>query len=110
MKTDNELLDELKKQFDYEMDYQIGDLLGMSPAQISQVRSKTNPRALTTKQRIIAYDHLGYAWAREAMLDLFPEQISLKLRAMDISKTKRLASKNTEEQQSLSTLAGNAET
>ena len=110
MKTDNEVLDALKKQFDYEMDCQIGDLLDMSPTQISQVRSKTNPRALTTKQRILAYDHLGYAWAREAMLDLFPEQISHKLRAMDISKTKRHASKKNEEQKPLSALAGNAET
>ena len=93
MKTDCELLDALKQQFDLEHDHQIGNLLNMSPVQVSQVRSKSNPRPLTTKQRIVAYDHLGYAWAREAMLDLFPEHIGHKMRAMDISKTKKHSSK-----------------
>ena len=93
MKTDCELLDALKKHYDLKLDSGLCSWLGMSPTQISQVRSKTSPRALTTKQRVIAYDHLGYAWAREAMLDLFPEHIGHKLRAMDISKTKKHSSK-----------------
>ena len=91
--TDGELLDALKKQFDLELDYQLGDLLNMSQTQISQVRAKTNPRPLKAMQRIMAYDHLGYAWAREAIVDLFPEHIGHKLRAMDIIKTKARASK-----------------
>ena len=93
--TDCELLDALKKQFDFALDYELCEFLEMSQTQISQVRSKTNPRPLQTKQRVMIYDHLGYAWARGAIIDLFPEQVGHKLRAMDILKTKRLASKKT---------------
>ena len=108
MKTDCELLDALKKHYDLKLDSGLCSWLGMSPTQISQVRSKTSPRALTTKQRVIAYDHLGYAWAREAMLDLFPEHISQKLREMDNSKTKKYAAKSKEKDEPLQGLQAKA--
>ena len=88
MKTDVELLDALKKHFDLANDYQLCKWLDMSRSQISAIRAKTNPRALTSAQRIMAYDHLGYAWAREAMLALFPPALKDKLRTLDIEKTK----------------------
>lgn len=88
MKTDCELLDALKEQFDLTLDYELCEFLDMSRTQISQVRTKLNPRSLTIAQRIVAYDHLGYAWARQAMLDLFPDPIKEKLRAADIDRTK----------------------
>lgn len=88
MVTDVELLNSLKKHFDMANDYQLCDLLGMSRSQISAVRAKSNPRPLTSAQRVMAYDHLGYAWAREAMLALFPTGLKIKLRTLDIEKTK----------------------
>ena len=93
MKTDVELLDAVKAEFDFANDCQLFDLLSMSRTQISGVRAKTNPRSMTNTQPILAYNHLGYAWAREAMLALFPEELHQKWRAMDIKKTKAVASR-----------------
>ena len=88
MLSDRELLDALKEQFDLANDCQLCDMLAMSPTQISHIRAVINPRPLTLMQKLVAYDHLGYAWAREALLNLVPDHLGAKLRAMDIDKTK----------------------
>lgn len=94
MLSDRELLDALKEQFDLANDCQLCDMLAMSPTQISHIRAVINPRPLTLMQKLVAYDHLGYAWAREALLNLVPDHLGAKLRAMDIDKTKARADKS----------------
>jgi hypothetical protein len=84
---DNALLDHLKETFGIEHDADIAKMIGCARQILSDIRSPNSPRKLTPYQKLCIYDRLGYAWARDAMIALFPEKISAVMRHWDNERT-----------------------
>lgn len=85
-----QLLQELKTEFDM-ADWEIAKLLEATAPIISDVRA--GRRQLTFAQELRAYNRLGYAWARDAMLAMLPDETHDKLLKKDQDRTKAVLNK-----------------
>lgn len=79
--TDSELLDKVKERFGIKDDKGLGEWIGLQRSSISEIRK--GHRNLPLKQKVECYDHLGYAWARDAILEMFPGETQETLRKKD---------------------------
>jgi len=86
---DNALLDRFKKKFNIVHDAEVARILGCSRGLLPDIRNPEKPRKLTPLQKLRIYDHLGYAWARNALIALFPEKLAEDMRRWDNERTKR---------------------
>lgn len=84
--SDNDLLDLVKRHFDLPNDFQLSKRIGIDDGNLSKIRSGERP--LSPIAKLKCYDVLGYVWAREAMLFLFPEDTASKVRESDNARTK----------------------
>ena len=78
---DSELLDQVKAKFGIKDDKDLVKWIGLQRSSISEIRN--GHRHLPLKQKVECYDHLGYAWARDAILAMFPDETKEKLRQKD---------------------------
>lgn len=85
-----QLLQELKTKFDL-ADWEIAKVLEATAPIISDVRG--GRRQLTFAQELRAYNRLGYAWARDAMLAMLPDETHIKLLKKDQDRTKAVLNK-----------------
>lgn len=83
------LINKIKERFELTTDTQVANLLGATRQQIADWRNGHRPMPLTAQLK--AADHLGYAWARKAILFLAPELIS-----KDNLRTKKRVNNETE--------------
>lgn len=88
-----QLLQELKTKFDL-ADCEIAKVLEATAPIISDVRG--GRRQLTFAQELRAYNRLGYAWARDAMLAMLPDETQDKLLKKDQDRTKAVLNKTAE--------------
>ncbi|MBZ0096004.1 MAG: hypothetical protein K8H75_11650 [Sulfuricella sp.] len=79
------LLDALNVRFSMN-DREVADLLMTKKGIVCDVRG--GRRDLTFQQELRAYSHLGYAWARAAMLKLLPDEVQENLLELDNARTK----------------------
>jgi hypothetical protein len=84
---DNALLDRLKETFGIEHDADVARMIGCARQALSDIRSPNSSRKLTPYQKLCIYDRLGYAWARDALIALFPEKTSAAMRRWDNERT-----------------------
>ena len=90
IERDNALLDGVKEKFEIQSERELGEFLGIGKTTLADVRAygkqvkaggavTVKPRTLTAAQRLHAFDHIGYAWTRDAVMWLFPEALSREL-------------------------------
>ncbi|MBL8417784.1 MAG: hypothetical protein JNN31_06065 [Dechloromonas sp.] len=70
---DSELLDVLKGKLGIHTDAEVARILGVSSSDISQIRS--NRRRLPDYPRFVAYDLLGFPWAKSVLKYVFYEDL-----------------------------------
>ncbi len=70
---DSELLDVLKGKLGMRTDAEVAELLGVSRSVISEVRS--NRRELPDYPRFVAYDRLGFGWAKLVLKYVFYDDL-----------------------------------
>lgn len=95
LERDLALIDRVREKFTLPSDKDVADWLGVSKSVISEIRSyaksveqgkvegQTPPRSLTALQRLRAFDRLGYAWARDALMTAFPDAVKDDLLKID---------------------------
>lgn len=99
LERDVALIDRVKEKFGVKNDKDICAYLHIHKSVLSEIRGqyakeqaakpgradfgKAKPRLLTPWQRLVAFDHLGYAWARDAAMMLFPEDMREELLRRD---------------------------
>lgn len=95
LERDLALIDRVKEKFTLPSDKEVADWLGVHKSVISEIRSyakavanskgegRTPPRSLTALQRLRAFDRLGYAWARDALMTAFPDAVKDDLLKID---------------------------
>ncbi|TXT28327.1 MAG: hypothetical protein FD131_3192 [Rhodocyclaceae bacterium] len=99
LERDIALMDRVKEKFDMKSDRELSDMLGANKTVLSEIRSNAKavangvelggkPRALTALQRLRAFDRLGYAWARDALMAAFPDSVREELVKSDNERTK----------------------
>jgi hypothetical protein len=90
LERDLELLDRVKAKFDIKSERQLAEFLDINKTTLSEIRSELNPkgRKLTALQRLRAFNHLGYAWARDALMAIFPDDWRDDLLKSDNERTK----------------------
>lgn len=75
MSKDNkwiERIEKIKKEFDIETDSKMAGMLGISRASMHAILTGKSQPSTITKLKIM--DKLGFAWAREALLEILPEE------------------------------------
>lgn len=99
LERDIALMDRVKEKFDMKSDRELADMLVANKTVLSEIRSNAKavangfelvgkPRALTALQRLRAFDRLGYAWARDALMAAFPDSVREELVKSDNERTK----------------------
>lgn len=100
LERDLALMDRVKLKFGIKSDRELADWLGANKSVISEIRRyakeqakyklgqwvgevKPPPRSLTALQRLRAFDRLGYAWARDALMTAFPDSVREDLLEID---------------------------
>lgn len=95
LERDLALIDRVKEKFDLPSDKDVAEWLGVSKSILSEIRGyakavpsgqregRTPPRSLTALQRLRAFDRLGYAWARDALMTAFPDAVKEDLIMID---------------------------
>ena len=95
LERDLALIDRVREKFTLPSDKEVADWLGVSKSVISEIRSYAKsvvqsreegrgpPRSLTALQRLRAFDRLGYAWARDALMTAFPDAVKDDLIKID---------------------------
>ncbi len=95
LERDIALIDRVKDKFGIKNDKDVCAYLHIHRSVLSEIRSHyakelaeekdfgKGKRTLTPWQRLIAFDHLGYAWARDAAMMLFPEDMRDELLRRD---------------------------
>lgn len=94
LERDLALIERVKLKFNI-FDKEVAGWLGVSKSVISEIRSYGKaverreadglkpPRSLTALQRLRAFDRLGYAWARDALMTAFPDEVKEDLIKID---------------------------
>lgn len=99
LERDIALMDRVKEKFDLKSDRELAEMIGAHKSVLSEIRSyakgvasgtppEGKARALTALQRLRAFDHLGYAWARDALMAAFPDAVREALVKSDNERTK----------------------
>ncbi len=99
LERDIALMDRVKDKFDIKSDKELALKIGAHHTVLSEIRSYAKEvaagkqpdgkaRALTALQRLRAFDHLGYAWARDALMAAFPASVRDELRKNDNERIK----------------------
>ena len=99
LERDIVLMDRVKEKFNLKHDRELAEMLGANRTVLSEIRSyakavangqeqDAKPRALTSLQRLRAFDRLGYAWARDALMMAFPNAVREELVKSDNDRTK----------------------
>ena len=95
LERDLALIDRVKEKFNLPSDKDVADWLGVHKSVISEIRTyaksldnitddrRAPPRSLTALQRLRAFDRLGYAWARDALMTAFPDAVKDDLLKID---------------------------
>ena len=95
LERDLALIDRVKDKFNLPSDKEVADWLWVHKSVISEIRSyakavatgkdegRSPPRSLTAVQRLRAFDRLGYAWARDALMTAFPDAVKDDLIKID---------------------------
>lgn len=95
LERDLALLDRVREKFSLPSDSEVALWLGVSKSVLSEIRSyaksveqngedgRSPPRSLTALQRLRAFDRLGYAWARDALMTAFPDAVKDDLLKID---------------------------
>lgn len=95
LERDLALIDRVKEKFDLPSDKDVAEWLGVAKSILSEIRGyakavpcdqwegRTPPRSLTALQRLRAFDRLGYAWARDALMTAFPDAVKEDLIMID---------------------------
>lgn len=82
----NTLLDEYKKRFQIEEEQEVALHMGISPAQMSQVRRGTVKMPKMAFMHLI--DKLGYALSRDMALYMLPEAVRNEAKRIDAKRLK----------------------
>ncbi|MDD2822395.1 MAG: hypothetical protein PHW29_14165 [Flavobacterium sp.] len=90
--SDIKLIERIKIMFDLSRDEDVGDLLGIKKAMISEIRKGRSNLGILPKLK--ALDKLGYAFAREALFSITPEEFSKKVIEADNNRTKIIINKS----------------
>ena len=99
LERDIALMDRVKEKFGMKQDRDLAELLGVNKSILSEIRSYAKSvatgnapegkhRCLTPLQRLKAFNHLGYAWARDALIAIFPENLQNDLLKIDNERTR----------------------
>ena len=108
LERDLALMDRVKLKFNLPSDKELAKWLGVNKTIISGIRAYAKtveqmqnesgattvsdlpppPRSLTSLQRLRAFDRLGYAWARDALMTAFPDSVREDLRKIDNERAK----------------------
>lgn len=95
LQRDLALMDRVKEKFSIGSDRELAEWLGVNKGVISEIRRYSKmvdqgesdgtepPRSLTALQRLRAFDRLGYAWARDALMTAFPDMVKNDLLKID---------------------------
>jgi hypothetical protein len=84
MKRDEEWLgrlDQLKKRFGINSDVVLASTVGISPAMLAHVRAGRRPLPLPARIRLL--DKLGYAFTRDKLLEILPNEARAVLTEID---------------------------
>lgn len=84
----NRRLNEVKERFNIEHDGELAEFLGMTRSGMYQFRR--GETELSPWTRVIIMDKLGFAWAKEAILELIPKQQAEQLRKSMEKQTQKL--------------------
>ena len=99
LERDIALVDRLKDKFGFKSDKEVAAMLKMDHTSLSAVRRCARQveesggeltgkeRMLTTLQRLRGFDRLGYAWARQSLFVLFPDELAHELVQKDNERT-----------------------
>ncbi len=98
LERDIALMDRVKEKFELKSDSGLARMIGAHKSVLSEIRSyaksvangntpEGKARTLTALQRLRAFNHLGYAWARDALMAAFPEAVREELRKSDNERT-----------------------
>ncbi|WP_126448207.1 hypothetical protein [Sulfuricystis multivorans] len=98
LERDIALMDRVKEKFGLKSDSELARMIGVHKSVLSEIRScaknvangntpEGKARTLTALQRLRAFNHLGYAWARDALMAAFPEAVREELRKNDNERT-----------------------
>jgi hypothetical protein len=85
--SDKELLSTLREAFGFKCDQDVALILGCPRQHVGQINKGV--RSLTAYQKLVIYDRMGYAWARDAILALFPDKTTERLRELDNERTRK---------------------
>src|SRR5574338_121854 len=109
LERDIALVDRVKEKFGIKSEGALADFIGMNKSVLADVRSHAKAeaisralakekglepqpagkvRTLTALQRLRCFNHLGYAWAREALIAAFPEAVRAELLDCDNERTR----------------------
>ena len=108
LERDLALMDRVKEKFNVTSDTELAKWLRVSKSVISEIRAYAKevdaiklkrgkkavsslpppPRSLTALQRLRAFDRLGYAWARDALMTAFPDNVRADLLEIDNERAK----------------------
>ncbi|MEQ1595814.1 MAG: hypothetical protein ABL985_12020 [Casimicrobium sp.] len=91
--TDIELLNQVREKFQLKNNTQLASFCGLDGGLVRGVMQ--SKRSLGPLAKLRVADRLGYVWARDALLNLFPEDIAVKARSADnqrVSKNARTKS------------------
>ena len=100
LERDLALMDRVKEKFNIGSEKELAEWLGVHKSILSEIRSfakavrerqadgRTPPRSLTALQRLRAFDRLGYAWARDALMTAFPDAVKDDLIKIDNERSK----------------------
>lgn len=73
--SDSELLDSVKEKLGKRSDVELAQLLGVANTVVSLVRA--NRRKLPDYSRVVAFDLLGYEWAKMALKYVFYDDLKV---------------------------------
>ena len=98
LERDIALIDRLKDKFGCKSDKEVALMLKMDHTVLSAVRRSARQvekegkpgakaRTLTPVQRLRGFDRLGYAWARQTLFVIFPDEVAHELVQKDNERT-----------------------
>lgn len=73
--SDSELLNAVKEKLGKRRDVELAELLRISKSVVSEVRA--NRRKLPDYSRVVAFDLLGYEWAKMALKYVFYDDLKV---------------------------------
>lgn len=82
--TNAELIDAFKRKFNLDSETDVAVILDVSTSVLGQWRTSHRPMPVSVKFRLL--DHLGYAWARDALAFFVPEDVHATLIADDMER------------------------